>query len=129
VLADAARAAPAYAGAIEAAFGRYMAGASVLQSALLRMPRTASAITRLLTAPAVRRAVAGTWSIYWNGLVDGARPRPSAWTARAVQILAGRLADHNLAGQPVGTRRNPDGDGWLHEDAPVPDRSAADTRR
>jgi hypothetical protein len=55
--------------------------------------------------------VAGTWSIYWNGLVDGARPRPSAWTAHAVEILAGRLsghnlaghnlADHNLAGQPM----------------------------
>jgi len=39
----------------------------------------------------VRRGVAGTWSIYWNDLADGARPRPSAWTARAVQVLAGRL--------------------------------------
>jgi hypothetical protein len=48
--------------------------------------------------------VAGTWSIYWNGLVDGARPRPSAWTAHGVEILAGHLsghlAGHNLAGQP-----------------------------
>jgi flavin-dependent dehydrogenase len=101
VLADPARAGPAYAEAIEAAFGRYMAGASALQNALLRRPRTTSAVTRLLTAPVVQRAVAGTWSIYWNGLVDGARPRPSAWTARAVQILAGRLADHNLAGHPM----------------------------
>jgi hypothetical protein len=68
-----------------------------LQSTLLRRPRTTSAVTRLLTAPVVRRAIAGTWSIYWNGLADGARPRPSAWTARAVQVLAGRLAGHNLA--------------------------------
>jgi hypothetical protein len=75
-----------------------MAGASAVQSALLRRPRTASAVTRMLTAPVVRRPVAGTWSIYWNGLADGARPRPSAWTARAVQILADRLARHNLAG-------------------------------
>ena len=72
-----------------------MAGASALQSALLRRPRATSAAIRLLTAPVVRRAVAGTWSIYWNGLADGARPRPSAWTARAVQALAGRLAGHN----------------------------------
>jgi len=66
-----------------------------VQSALLHKPRTTSAAVRLLTAPVVRRAVAGTWSIYWNGLADGARPRPSAWTARTVQALAGRLADHH----------------------------------
>ncbi len=101
VLAGPARAGLAYTEAIEAAFGRYMAGASALQSALLRRPRAASAVTRLLTAPVVRRVAAGTWSIYWNGLVDGARPRPSAWTAHAVQALAGRLADHKLAGQPM----------------------------
>jgi geranylgeranyl reductase family protein len=86
VLAGPAQAGPVYAEAIEATFGRYMAGASALQAALLRRPRAASAVTRLLTAPVVRGAVAGTWSIYWNGLVDGARPRPSAWTARAVEI-------------------------------------------
>jgi len=117
VLADPARAASAYAEAIEAAFGQYMAGASALQSALLRRPRTTSAVTRLLTAPAVRHAVAGTWSIYWNGLVDGARPRPSAWTARAVQVLAGSLAGRNLAGQPM-----------THEQAPGRRRLAASGR-
>jgi geranylgeranyl reductase family protein len=104
VLAGPARAGPAYAEATEAAFGRYMAGASALQTVMLHRPRTTSAVTRLLTAPVLRRVVAGTWSIYWNGLVDGARPRPSAWTAHAVQILAsrlsGRLSGHNLAGQP-----------------------------
>jgi menaquinone-9 beta-reductase len=91
VLAGPGRAAGVYAEAIEAAFGRYMAGASALQAVLLRRPRVTSAATRLLTAPVVRRVVAGTWSIYWNGLVDGARPRPSAWTARAVETLAARL--------------------------------------
>jgi len=95
VLAGPARAGRAYADAIEAAFGRYMAGASALQTTLLRRPRTTSAVTRLLTAPVVRRVVAGTWSIYWNGLADGAQPRPSAWTAGAVQVLADRLAGHN----------------------------------
>jgi geranylgeranyl reductase family protein len=92
VLAGPAQAGHAYAEAIEAALGRYMAGASAVQGVLLRRPRTASAATRLLTAPVVRRVVAGTWSIYWNGLVDGARPRPSAWAARSVEILADRLA-------------------------------------
>ncbi len=90
VLAGPARAGTAYAEAIEAAFRQYMAGAAAMQSALLRRPRTTSAAVRVLTAPVVRRAAAGTWSIYWNGLADGARPRPSAWTARTVQVLAGR---------------------------------------
>ena len=107
VLAGPARAGPAYTEAIEAAFGQYMAGAAALQSVLLRRPRTTSAAVRVLTAPVVRRAVAGTWSIYWNGLVDGARPRPSAWTAHAVQALAGRLAGHNLAGQPITRQAAP----------------------
>ena len=52
---------------------------------------SAAVLSCLLTAPVVRRAVAGTWSVYWNGLADGARPRPAAWTARAVQVTAGRL--------------------------------------
>jgi hypothetical protein len=68
-----------------------MPGAAALQRMLLRRPRVTSAGMRLLTAPAVRRLVAGTWSIYWNGLVDGALPRPSAWAARAVQGLASHL--------------------------------------
>jgi menaquinone-9 beta-reductase len=91
VLAGPDQAASAYTQALEAAFGQYMAGASALQNMLLHRPRTTSAVTRLLTAPVVRRAVAGTWSIYWNALADGARPRPSAWTARTVQATAARL--------------------------------------
>jgi geranylgeranyl reductase family protein len=91
VLAGPARAGHAYTEAIEAALGRYMAGASAVQGVLLRRPRTASAATRLLTAPVVRRVVAGTWSIYWNGLTDGARPRPSAWAARTAEVLASHL--------------------------------------
>ena len=69
-----------------------MPGAAALQTALLRRPRAASAGIRLLTAPGVRRLMAGTWSLYWNGLVEGARPRPSAWSAGAVQRVAGLFA-------------------------------------
>jgi flavin-dependent dehydrogenase len=104
VLADPDRAASAYTQAVEAAFGQYMAGASALQRMLLAKPRTTSAVTRLLTAPVVRRAVAGTWSVYWNGLADGARPRPSAWTARAVQVTAGRLGGRERSTARTGAR-------------------------
>jgi menaquinone-9 beta-reductase len=105
VLAGPGQAGPAYAQALEAAFGQYMAGASALQGVLLHRPRVTSAATRLITAPVVRRAVAGTWSIYWNALADGARPRPSAWAARGVQVLAGRVARRPASSAPVTPAR------------------------
>jgi geranylgeranyl reductase family protein len=83
---------PGYEQALAGAFGRYLTGASALQTAMLARPGLTSAGVRLLTAPLLGRLVAGTWSLYWNGLVDGARPRPSAWTAAVVQYLAARLA-------------------------------------
>ncbi|MGP8001508.1 MAG: geranylgeranyl reductase family protein [Streptosporangiaceae bacterium] len=86
------RAAGAYTEAVADTFGRYLPGAAALQAALLRRPRLASGAVRLLTAPGVSRVVAGTWSLYWNGLVDGASPRPAAWTGAAVQRTASRLA-------------------------------------
>jgi geranylgeranyl reductase family protein len=91
LLAGPGRAAAAYTEAVTATFGRYLPGAAALQATLLRRPRAASAGVRLLTAPAVRRVLAGTWSLYWNGLVDGASPRPAALTAAAVQQVASRL--------------------------------------
>lgn len=98
---------PGYTEALAGVFGRYLPGAAVLQSALLRRPRAASAGVRLLTAPVVRRLAAGTWSLYWNGLVEGARPRPSAWSAGMVQRAAGLLAGragHRIAAAQPGSR-------------------------
>jgi geranylgeranyl reductase family protein len=92
VLADPCRAGPTYARDLDQAFGRYLPGASALQRALLRRPWAASAGMRLVTAPVVRRLVASTWSIYWNGLADGAQPRPAAWAARGLETAATRLA-------------------------------------
>jgi geranylgeranyl reductase family protein len=92
VLAGPCRAGPAYAGALDQAFGRYLPGASALQRALLRRPWAASAGMRLVTAPVVRRLVASTWSIYWNALADGAAPRPAAWAARGLETAATAVA-------------------------------------
>ena len=92
LLASPGQAAAAYTEAVAAAFGGYLPGAAALQATLLRRPRLASAGVRLLTAPAMRRVIAGTWSLYWNGLVDGASPRPAAWTGSAVQRVASGLA-------------------------------------
>ena len=93
VLAHPANPGARYTDALAGLFGRYLPGAAALQSALLSRPRATSAGVRLLTAPVVRRLVAGTWSLYWNGLVEGAQPRPSTWTAGLVQRLAGHLAE------------------------------------
>jgi 2-polyprenyl-6-methoxyphenol hydroxylase-like FAD-dependent oxidoreductase len=92
VLAHPANPGPAYTEALAAVFGGYLPGAAAMQTALLRRPRAASAGVRLLTAPGLRRLLAGTWSLYWNGLVEGAQPRPSAWSAGVVQRVAGLLA-------------------------------------
>src|SRR4029077_15398824 len=102
---------PAYTEVLAAAFGAYMPGAAALQTALLRRPAVASAGIRLLTAPGVGRLMAGTWSLYWNGLVDGARPRPSAWSAGVVQRVAGvlgaRAAGRGPGPAPRGGARAP----------------------
>jgi geranylgeranyl reductase family protein len=95
VLARPANPGPVYTEALAGVFGRYLPGASALQTVLLSRPRVASAGVRLLTAPVVRRLVAGTWSLYWNGLVEGAQPRPSAWSAGIVQRLAGQFAERS----------------------------------
>jgi len=105
VLAHPANPGPAYTEALAAVFGGYLPGAAALQTALLRRPRTASAGIRLLTAPGVRRLLAGTWSLYWNGLVEGARPRPSAWSAGAVQRVAGLFARRTGPAMAVASPR------------------------
>ena len=115
LLASPGQAAAAYTEAVAAAFGGYLPGAAALQATLLRRPRLASAGVRLLTAPAVRRVIAGTWSLYWNGLVDGASPRPAAWTGSAVQRVASGLARRWPAVPPRSTPPAPPAP------APLPD--------
>jgi menaquinone-9 beta-reductase len=98
---------PGYTEALAGVFGGYLPGAAALQALLLRRPVAASATVRALTTPLLRRLVAGTWSIYWNGLVEGAQPRPSAWSAAVVQRVAGALAGapQQAAADPGSRRR------------------------
>jgi flavin-dependent dehydrogenase len=92
VLADPARAAAVYAASLDETFTPFMGGASAIHVAMLQRARLTSTTARVLTSPGVRRAVAGTWALYLNGLADGSRPRPSAWTAKLIQQVAGRYA-------------------------------------
>lgn len=91
VLAGPGQAASRYTEAVRAAFGRFLPGAGALQSVLLSRPRVTSACARVLTSPVLSRLLAGTWSVYWNGLAEGARPRPAAWGAALVQRATGLL--------------------------------------
>jgi flavin-dependent dehydrogenase len=105
IVTDPGRAARRYTEVIDDLRRGYLAGASALQEVMLERPRLASAGMRLLTSPPLRALVAGTWSLYWNGLTDGATPRPSARTAALVQGVAGRLAARRYGrGQPTGSR-------------------------
>ena len=65
-----------------------------IQRGILQHPRSVSVAGRLLTAPLLRTAVAGTWSLYWNDLVSGAQPSPhrrlAAATGRLVSAVASR---------------------------------------
>ncbi|MDT4943347.1 MAG: hypothetical protein QOH14_80 [Pseudonocardiales bacterium] len=65
-----------------------------VQRGIVRHPRSVSVAGRLLTAPLVRTAVAGTWSLYWNDLVRGAHPSRhrtmAAGTGRLVSAIGSR---------------------------------------
>jgi len=65
-----------------------------LQRGVVQHPRSGSVAGRLLTAPLVRTAFAGAWSLYWNDLVRGARPgrhrRIAAGTTRLVAAITSR---------------------------------------
>jgi geranylgeranyl reductase family protein len=69
----------------------YLAVAAPAHRALLPRPRAVSAVGRVLTAPGIGAALAGGWSLYWNDLLDGARPGWARVVARAAH-RTGRVA-------------------------------------
>ncbi len=96
IITDPGRAGQLYTETLRALMHKYLAGASALQEAMLARPRLASAGMRLITSPPLRSLVAGTWSLYWNGLVDGAVDRPSARAAGLVQTLTWKVASRRV---------------------------------
>lgn len=81
------------------AYAPYQRPAVAAQVALLPRPMVISALGRVLTAPGLSAALAGGWSIYWNDLLDGARPG----VPRAAATIIGHLA--RAATSLTGTRR------------------------
>jgi geranylgeranyl reductase family protein len=64
---------------------------AALQGAMVSRPRAISAVGRVLTAPGLSRALAPGWGLYWNELLDGARPSFGRTVAVCAE-LAGRVA-------------------------------------
>jgi len=86
IVAGPAAAAERYRAALWAMTGHQRVNASV-QVGMTAHPLAVSLVARMLTAPVVRNAVAGAWSLYWNDLVSGAVPSRH----RTIAEYAGRL--------------------------------------
>jgi geranylgeranyl reductase family protein len=91
ILVDPSRAAFRYRAHLRDAHALYLSAAAPMHAALLGRPRVISALGRALTAPFVSSAIAGTWSLYWNDLLAGARPQPALAIATTF-ARASRLA-------------------------------------
>ena len=68
-------------------YAPYASITAPVHAALLPKPRAIAAAGRLLTAPAIGRALSGGWAVFWNDLLAGATPGPP----RAVASAATRL--------------------------------------
>ena len=72
--------------------GRFAAATAPLHHAAIDgSPIRVAMLGRLLTLPVLRSAIAPTWSLAWNDLVDGANPGPTAVMSR-LALAAGRVA-------------------------------------
>jgi hypothetical protein len=69
-------------------YAGFHASNAAVQAALVRRARIVAATGRLLTAPAVGRALAGGWAVYWNELLDGAMPGAARSTAVVATAIA-----------------------------------------
>jgi geranylgeranyl reductase family protein len=59
----------------------YQGIAAAMQSVLLPHPTAIAAVGRMVSLPAVGRALAPGWSVFWNELLDGAAPGRGRTTA------------------------------------------------
>ena len=88
------KAARVYRAELAHTYAPYAATTAPVTAWMLDRPGAVARLGRVLTAPGVGRLVAGGWGVYWNDLLDGARP---GWSRRVA-----RLAD--VAGRAVTAR-------------------------
>jgi hypothetical protein len=88
VLAGPERASQRYLAYLRLAHEEFMGSVAAVHTALIPHPRAISATGRLLTWAPLARAVGPAWSLYWNGLAQGARPGPGRRLALAADAIA-----------------------------------------
>lgn len=105
VLSNASCPAPAYRRCLARTYGRFHGSNAAVHAALLSHPRAVAAAGRLLTAPGIGRMLAAGWALYWNDLLDGARPGGAATSAAigsaAVDLLTRRSRIRRSAASSV----------------------------
>lgn len=99
-------AAPRYRRELARRYAPYAAATAPVTAWMIRQPGAVARLGRVLTAPGVGAALAGGWAVYWNDLLDGARPGWPRRTARladlAARALTWRLADRRAVLASVG---------------------------
>ncbi len=92
ILAGPGSAAAHYRAFLAAGPGRFAAIASPIHAAAITgSPRRVAALGRVLTAPVLRTAIASTWALSWNDLIEGSTPGPTTSASRLI-LGAGRMA-------------------------------------
>ncbi len=92
------RAADLYRSELARRYAPYVATTAPVTAWMIRRPGAVAHLGRLLTAPGVGTALAGGWAVYWNDLLDGARP---GWPRRVARLadLTGRVVTSRQAGR------------------------------
>lgn len=96
IIATPSNAAGAYSAWLRKHHAPYQSATAVLQASLAPHPVLVSLLGRALTAPGIGRAVAPTWGLYWNELLEGSRPGPP----RTLAITADLALRAITAGHP-----------------------------
>jgi menaquinone-9 beta-reductase len=86
---------------LAARYGPFASTTAAVTSWMIDRPRAVAAIGRVLTARGVGSALAGSWAIYWNDLLDGAAPCWSSRVARLAAHTGGLLTSRTAARRDV----------------------------
>ena len=96
-------------------YAPYAATTAPVTAWMIERPAVVARLGRVLTAPGLGPLLAGGWAVYWNDLLDGARPGPARRVARLAdltgRVLTSRLDDRRSVLASVSSARDAAGSG------------------